>query len=107
MLPMCSVDMPGNAQVVFTQIYMIAAFNIINVDSITTNIAHFLKLEVSSANVSGRLQSLGFESTNVIVNLGLVFMFMMFFAFVVLVQLALQGLAKYYPNNERFKRWSD
>lgn len=85
MLPLANCDMPGNAQFLFNQIYAIAAFNIINVDFITNYISNLLHLNVSSAGVSPRLQGMGFESSNPILNLGLVFIFTLVFLLVVLV----------------------
>ena len=48
MLPLLNVSMPGNAQFLFSQIYAIAAFNILPVDVITSFFAKKLHLEISS-----------------------------------------------------------
>jgi hypothetical protein len=43
-LPLVYCEMPGNAQFVFNQIYLIASFNLINVDIITEWFSEFLHL---------------------------------------------------------------
>ena len=85
MLPLANCEMPGNAQFLFTQIYTIAAFNIINVDFITGKISKLFHLDASSTGVSSRLVGMGFETSNPIMNLGLVFLFTLLFSVVVLI----------------------
>jgi hypothetical protein len=94
MLPLLNVTMPGNAQFLFNQIYAIAAFNIINVDVITHYFAGLFHLEISSEGVSSRLQAMGFDSSNVVTNLGLVFLFLLGFLVTIIFQQLIRCLAK-------------
>ena len=90
----------------FNQIYMIAAFNIINVDSITEYIANLFGLKVSSEGVSPRLQAMGFESSNTIMNLGLVFIFFLVSGFMLLAWCLLKALSKINcRKQEKIRQW--
>lgn len=58
-------------------------------DFITGYFANLFHLEQSSEGVSNRIQAMGFETTNVLMNLGLVFLGFLVLVFVIVVQLVL------------------
>ena len=74
----------------FSQIYTIAAFNIVNVDFITSAISKWFGLEITSEGVSPRMQAMGFETTNTIMNLGIVFIFILISCSALFLQLLLK-----------------
>lgn len=105
-LPLANSQMPGNAWFVFNQIYIFASFNVINVDVFTDYISRLLHLDKTDEGLSPRLLALGFESTNVISNLGIVFVFILASAAFLLVAWLLHLLSSIRCGcQQRLKEW--
>lgn len=100
--------MPGNAHFLFMQIYNLASFNILNVDVITGWFSDLLHLDRNPDKISSRLQAMGFQSPNVIINLGLVFIFILVFMVVVLATLFIHLLVKFSCRcQEKLRRFNE
>jgi hypothetical protein len=90
-MPMLSVVFPSNAEYFISFLVDIVNFNIIPTDKVIDKI---MKLKASSdGEVDKKFGKFGFKSTNVLKNLGFVFIALLGFVFVILIVLAVKRVA--------------
>lgn len=95
LLPLVNCVMPGNVWFVFNQMFIFASFNVVNTEIITNYISDRLNLQTSANGLSPRLINMGFESTNIISNLGIVFIFMIAIIIATLILALLRLLSSF------------
>lgn len=80
MMPLFDVQMPGNAQTFFNQIFKIAAFDIIEIEPYVNSVLNLNETGPFNSN----FDTLGFQSMFFLNNLGpLVFAFLIYFAAII------------------------
>ena len=73
--PLINVLMPANCQLLFTVVVKIATFDLIPVDGIMEEIKTHIKTAKDSYTMPENLQEFGYESTDPVQNLAIIFLF--------------------------------
>ena len=90
--PLINIMMPGNAQMLFQVIIKIATFNILPTEDIIAGAESDIGIEHSDVDLTDNFEEFGFDSSDPIRNLQVMFIILMVLLLLPLLVLALKGL---------------